>query len=58
MGSSGVVCVVHMPLYIRSLYSCTVPLFVRTTLTYVAVGLAIHAVLARVSRRPAIVTGA
>lgn len=30
MGSSGVVCVVHMPLYIRSLYSCTVPLFVRT----------------------------
>ena len=30
VGSSGVVCVVHTPLYIRSLYSCTVPLFVRT----------------------------
>jgi hypothetical protein len=47
----------HFTEYVARLWQWG-PLFVRTTLTYVAVGLAIHAVLARVSRRPAIVTGA
>ena len=47
----------HFTEYVARLWQWG-PLFVRTTLTYVAVALVLHAVLARVSRRPAIVTEA